>query len=241
MCESDGDARFYSAVADALFDGQDVLRKPDVMFTHCGGKDRLAMVVRALREVDVPTGVAVDFDVLNAEYPLRQLVEAAGGDWVTVEPLWKLVKDAIDAKKPELSAAEVREEVTKVLKNVADAVSLKAAKEEIQKLFRRSSPWAIAKTVGKAFVPSGQPTQAYAELKTKLQDLGVFVVEDGEVESFVRGVGNHGPKWVNEVLKRDLKADAELEAARKYVRMLITDVTTGVKPRQQPTALVSGS
>lgn len=222
VCEGDADARFYSAMADALVEAQDQsMRRPDVMFTHCGGKDRCSVVVRALREVDVPIAVVVDFDVLNAERPLRDIVEAAGGNWGVVAPDWKQVKSAIESKKPELTAAEVREGIDRVLVGVTGIAFPKEARDAIQRLFKRASPWATAKEVGRPFVPAGQVTQAFERLMEALRSYGVHVVEVGEVEGFARSVGNHGPKWVNETLKKDLKADPELEPARKFVERLM--------------------
>jgi predicted ATPase len=222
ICEGDADARFYSAVMDSLIEAKDqATRRPDVMFTHCGGKDRCPLVVRALREVDVPIAVVLDFDVLNAERPLRDIVEAAGGDWGAVEVDWGLIKRTIDSKKPELTTVEVIESITKVLKDVDATTFPKNAKDAIQKIFKRASPWSTAKEVGKTFIPAGQPTQAYERLVATLRGYGVHIVEVGEVEGFVRSVGNHGPKWVNEALKKNLKVDSELETARRFVERLV--------------------
>jgi hypothetical protein len=88
-------------------------------------------------------------------------------------------------------------------------------------VLKKSSPWAIAKEVGKSYVPSGDPTKAADRLLGALRRLGIHVVEVGEVEGFVRSVGNHGPAWVNEVLAKDLAADPELESARMFVADLI--------------------
>lgn len=85
---------------------------------------------------------------------------------------------------------------------VKDPIFPDSAKKAIQKIFRRSTPWATAKEVGKAFVPPGQPTQAYERLIGTLKQHGIYIVEVGELESFARSVGNHGPRWVNEVLKK---------------------------------------
>lgn len=222
VCEADADARFYSAVADAVIESQDPdARRPDVMFTQCGGKDRLAVVVRALHELDVPVVAVADFDVLNNEQPLRGIVEAAGGDWALVQPDWAQVKAAIDVKKAEPTAAEVKADIEKVLSGVEGATFPRSAKDAIHRIFRSSSPWATAKEVGKAFVPAGQPTQVYERLINTLNGIGIFVVEVGELESFVRSVGNHGPKWVNEALKKDLGRDPELAAARQFVTSLL--------------------
>ena len=57
-------------------------------------------------------------------------------------------------------------------------------------------------------------------LKKKIQKQ-IPVIDVGELESFVKSVGNHGPKWVSEVLEKNLKTDPELEVARKFVRQLI--------------------
>lgn len=222
VCEGDADARFYSAVADSLIDPQkENARRPDVMFVHCGGKDRIPMVVRALREVDVPVSIAVDFDILSSEQPLKDIVEAAGGDWSTVATDWGQVNTAINSKKPELSSDEVINDVKRVLAAVKDPIFPNNAKGEIGKIFRRASPWATAKSVGKTFIPSGDPTKIFERLMDSLKGYGIHIVEVGEVESFVRSVGNHGPRWVNEALKKDLRGEEELAPARKFVSELL--------------------
>jgi hypothetical protein len=196
-------------------------RRPDVMFTHCGGKARLAVVIRALREVDVPVRAVADFDILSEEQPLREVIEALGLAWSDVAGDWKLVKSAIDGKKPELSTTEVSEKIHSVLSRISEATFPGKAKDEIQSVLRRSSPWSNAKDVGKAFVPPGGPTKACERLLRLFRGSGLYVVEVGELESFVRSEGGHGPKWVNAVLGRDLLGDPELETARTFVQELM--------------------
>jgi hypothetical protein len=55
----------------------------------------------------------------------------------------------------------------------------------------------------------------------KFIEKGLLIPEVGELESFVKSIGNHGPKWLNEVLTKDLKNDIELEIARNFVRHII--------------------
>lgn len=225
--ESDSDCRFYAAVADAVcYSRTPEAPRPDVMFTHCGGKARLPMVIRALRELDVPVACVTDFDVLSEEQPLRAIFEAAGGDWSDISHAWKQVKTAIDSKKPELSSEEVIREIQTVLTGISDASFPAAAKRQINTILRRSSPWSNAKAVGKAVVPSGDPTVACNRLLLKLREYGIFVVEVGELEGFAKSVGNHGPAWVNQVLEKDLKTDSELAAARDFVSALVCPSST---------------
>ena len=53
---------------------------------------------------------------------------------------------------------------------------------------------------------------------------GRFVVPVGELESFVRSVGGHGPKWVSEVLKKDLANDPELDNAKSFVQSIFPSI-----------------
>lgn len=203
VCESDGDCRFYAAVMDALFEAkEEVRRRPDIMFTHCGGKGRLPLVIRSLRELEVPIAVVADFDVLSEERPLRDIVEAAGGDGNAVEKDWKEVKTAVDAKKPELNTDEIKKEVSDILADTQGAVFPPAAKKRIQAILRRSSPWSTAKSIGIQYVPNGQPSQACTRLFDVLHTLGVFVVPVGELEGFSKTTDGKGPSWVNEAIKK---------------------------------------
>jgi len=179
------------------------------------------MVVRALRAAGVPVCAVTDFDVLNDENPLRPIYDSLGGNWDQIEADWRNVKAAIESKKPELSAGEVRKEIETVLSDVKDGSFPKASAQQIQAILRRSSPWATAKTVGKAFVPSGDPHTTYHRLIEKLAKQGLFVVEVGESEGFARSVGGHGPQWVNEVLPKLVARDPELNLAREFVKRLL--------------------
>jgi hypothetical protein len=223
LCESDADCRFYAAVMDVLHESTGTLeRKRDCMFTHCGGKARLPLVIRSLKEVDVPLAVVTDFDVLSEEYPLRAIVEASRGVWSEFSQDWRAVKRSVDGKKPELTTSDVKTEIDKILSAISDTAFPLAARKQIEKLLRRTSPWSIAKSLGKAYVPNGQPSQACNRLLTALKAIGVFVVPVGELECFAKTVDLHGPSWVNGVLKKNLRDDAELQEAREFVSEIVS-------------------
>lgn len=222
VCESDSDCRFYSAITDALIETSDNdQRRPDLMFTHCGGKARLPQAIRSLRELGVHTSVVTDFDVLNDERPLRDIVEAAGGDWNSIAFDWKQVKHAVDGKKPELSTDEVKREIENSLSLASGAMFPDATKKQIQAILKRSSPWANAKSVGVQFIPNGEASKACVRLLESLEGIGVYVVPVGELEGFAKSAGGHGPSWVAEVLKMDLKNNAGFDPAKQFVAKVI--------------------
>jgi len=220
ICESDSDCRFYSAVLSAIYEGTDSI-SPDLLFIHCGGKHRIPTVVKSLVKLNVPVRVVTDFDVLNDINPLKLIYEEIGGAWIDIESDWKIVKNSIDQKRPELETKELKSEVDSIFASTDERIVPKTKISEIQKLLTKASPWAHAKEVGKSFVPSGDPTKAYDRMQGQLLKKGLHIVEVGQLESFAKSIGNHGPKWVNEVMTKDLKLDAELKDAREFILRVI--------------------
>ena len=116
LAEADADCRFYAAILDAIL--VDDIQHPDTMFIHCGGKDRMPKVLRALAAIGVGVSVVADFDVLRDENPLRGIVEALGGTWADIEGDWRRVKNAVEGTKPELNSDEVVAEIKSELDRV---------------------------------------------------------------------------------------------------------------------------
>lgn len=221
LCESDSDCRFYSAILSSIFEGTDSV-SPDILFIHCGGKHRIPTVVKSLAKLNVNVRVIADFDVLNDIAPLKDIFEEMGGIWTEIESDWRIVKNSIDQKRPELETNDLRKEIESIFDSTTDKIIPKIKVSEIQKVLKKASAWAHAKEVGKSFIPSGDPTRAFDRVQSKLIEKGLHVVEVGQLESFVKSIGNHGPKWVNEVMTKNLKTDTELEAARQFVQQIIS-------------------
>tara|TARA_R110001592_G_scaffold149963_1_gene375548 strand:+ start:251 stop:1930 length:1680 start_codon:yes stop_codon:yes gene_type:complete len=220
ICESDSDCRFFSAILSSQYDALGAI-SPDVLFIHCGGKHRVPTVIKALKKLNVPMSIVTDFDVLNNINPIKTIYENLGGNWAEVEKDWKLVKSEIERKRPEFLTIDLKEEIKGVFDSTTDRIFPKNKISEIHRALKKASPWTEAKQVGKAYIPSGNPTQAFERIQIKFKGIGFYILEVGELECFDKTIGNHGPKWVNKVLEKDLKTDIELESARKFVNEII--------------------
>lgn len=221
ICESDSDCRFYSALIDAQYEDAETAA-PDILFVHCGGKHRIPIIISALKQLNVPMRVVCDFDLLNAESPLRPIFELLGGDWNQVKSDWELVKREIEQKRPEFLTEDVKQELSSIVDSVAERIFPNEKCSEIKSVLRKSSAWTEAKQVGKSYIPRGNATQAFERLQVKCEARGLFILEVGEVECFSKTTAGHGPGWVSDVLAKDLKLDAELEGARSFVAQLVS-------------------
>ncbi|WP_120529006.1 AAA family ATPase [Corallococcus exercitus] len=222
LCEADGDCRFYASILDAIQSADSNTRMPDVMFTSTGGKHKIPAIAAALASIGVPTRAIVDFDILNNHSPLKEAIEALGGNWDAFEARWKRVKTGVEQFRPELETAHVRKEIEKLLEQVSTPTFPLDVAKSIQGVLKRASPWDAAKQLGLDAVPKGQLRQVAEALLADLKQLGLFVVESGEMESFDQTVGGHGNAWLAEVLRKDLRQDPRLENARRFIQGLFS-------------------
>ena len=216
ICEADSDCRFYSAILGAVLEKRGEI-SPDVMFAASGGKDRMPVIIQALRRLGVKIRVIADFDVLRDEGTLFAIVHALGGDSNLVEPLWRQLKTNVQSQTPPLSTNQVREKITSTLDETKMASVSDRTVETIKQALKATSPWHYAKLAGVNTLASGQPRAKLDELLNYLKCCGLFVVSCGEIERFVPSIGAHGPKWVAQALAKVVLTDPELEAARVFI------------------------
>lgn len=175
ICESDSDCRFYSAILQSLYEIDSNI-SPDYLFTHCGGKHRVASVVKALKKLNVEIHAILDFDILNDINPLKEIFEECGGNWSSIESDWKTVKSSVDSKRPELETEDLKKELIPLIESTSERIFPQEKIKKINSLLKKASAWSHAKQVGKSFIPNGQPTQAYQRLIIELEKVGLLVV-----------------------------------------------------------------
>ncbi|MFC6025884.1 ATP-dependent nuclease [Methylobacterium mesophilicum] len=217
ITEADGDCRFYEAIADAQLGSNQ-----STFYTYAGGKDRIAVIVSALRAVQVPVKVIVDFDVFAGDKAFKGIVEAYGIDWETCRAPINSIRSAVQSKKPWLVGRGFKERVRQVLNEIPDNEIVDKSKiTTINLAMREASPWEAIKDAGMAVVPQGEVTSQLVSLVDRLSRVGFYIVPVGQMERFCKSIGDKGPRWVTEVLKRDLVTDPELQEARQFVAKVV--------------------
>lgn len=218
LCESDSDCRYYAAVRDALTPDADAARRPELLFTHCGGKARLHVVIRALRAVKVPVVVVADFDLLRNQGDVRRVVDAAGGDWDAVEANLHLVNSALLSETQSLRRTSTIDALTERIASMGDILTA-ADVTALRGILKVDTGWEKVKRAGINGVPQGDAMRAAREVLDSLRQMGILVVPVGELERFDPEVGGHGPAWANEVLARSRHLAPTVEA-RTFVTQI---------------------
>jgi len=218
ICEGDADCRFYAAMTDAVSED---IATPDLAFVYGAGLSRLPTIINALKPLGVPVRVVTDFDILREDDGLKSIFESLGGDWSSIrEPVQKIQK-AINAKKPEIPKSDALKEIEKVFAAESGTSLTDKMIRAVKATLKKASAWSEAKRSGKTFIPSGEATTAYFKLVADLKAVGLYVLDVGELESFCKSIGGHGPDWVVQVLEKDLLQDSELQSARDFASELL--------------------
>ena len=226
ICESDSDCTFYSSILD-LPEIHGV-QQPDVLFIHANGKDRMATLARALKELDVQVDVIADIDILKSTDVLKNTFETLGGEWTAIESMVRIVRCPIE-QKPWSNARKIKEDILEKLDTVpSEGAFPREKRSEIEAIFRKATPWDAVKEAGETAIPSGQATQQFGSLKEYCKQVGLWIVPVGELEGFCKSIGGHGPRWVQQVLEgRDLSTDSDLQRARDFVREIWNSRSSG--------------
>jgi len=199
VCESESDCWFYSSMVE------DGTQSADFFFCHSGGKAALYKVARPLRRMGIALSIIADFDLINNEDTLSRLVSALGGKWDSMKVEWKRIASDIQSSTsapPTIDA--VKECITAAIaRSKPDSIYLtKQLADQISGCAKFKSGWDSVKRFGENGIPPGAAQVSWQNLNTKLKELGLHLVPVGELESFDRDSGDHGPDWVRNTLER---------------------------------------
>lgn len=192
ICEGDPDRAVYQAATRRSVDSTG---GEDVLFIHTNGKDAMKGPATGLRESATPVCAIVDIDVLNSEKTLCEIVTACSGK-VLPKAILKSRNDfasAIEGVTPMEAYAAMIENVGVWL--AAPPSDLRDARRSLVTAVKSgTSKWEKLKKRGVSMLPE-IVQQLFFELIKELKQFGVFVVPDGELETWVKLKEGKGKDW----------------------------------------------
>lgn len=200
LCESDSDCKMYSLVDEALKQEQN--RYSETLFVHCGGKQRMAKVVLALRSLEIDVKLIPDLDVLNDEATFKGITDSFAIDQNLIQGKYRIICSDIGNKHKNVNRESAKVDIDRILDSSSSEYLTSSEIERIRSVIKTESGWKAIKEYGVSGIPQGNASKAFAELDATLKNHGIFLVPVGELENFVRTVGGHGPAWVNKVLEQ---------------------------------------
>lgn len=200
LCESDSDCKIYSIIENHL--KREKGKYSETLFIHCGGKHRMAKIVKALRVLNIDVKLITDIDVLNDDKVLRAIIEVFNIEWSSVEKFYRVIVSNLHSSKEKINRNDARMFINNVLDSSEKTELTGEEIKEIRSAISLVSKWEGLKSSGTAALPAGDATSAFKNLDNILKNAGIYIVPVGELECFIKEVGGHGPEWANQVLEK---------------------------------------
>ncbi|MBV1928329.1 MAG: ATP-binding protein [Gammaproteobacteria bacterium] len=213
ICEDDSDCRLINSIADHLASKSEE-QWQDTAYIPTGGKHGIPKIASVLREIGVPVKAVFDIDFLSERSLVKNSVDAFGGDWSQIEPIWTRVDSAVRGGIKPKSVTEIKTNISSILEQSNEG---ELPKGDIIEAMKQGKPWNEVKRFGVLAIPNGESQSDYNALKESLEAIGIYLIPVGEVENFCLEMGCHGPKFVTKLLSTVPLDDSRLTELRAFV------------------------
>ena len=170
-------------------------KNDNFVFIHAHNKQTLHEIVSILKTSSVPVAVITDFVILNSKQTFTDLIKALTNSELanSIEVRDELEKIVLERPEGDIKRG-VRIEIEEMLTNLEQS-EISVVRCQLKHLGKKLSYWEEAKTKGiKHFLSTTQ--KSIEKMLTECKEFGLFIVPNGELESWVPlGMKNKG-KWI---------------------------------------------
>jgi hypothetical protein len=166
----------------------------------------MASLANAYRQLEIPTAVMADFDLLKNETEFAAVYTALGGNFAHIEVLYRSTAKQLGDQSPVISTQDFIAEFRGLLGAIeAEQRVSSESKRKASELIENAADWSEAKKYGLDKLKGGARSDA-KKLVERCQDCGLFLVEKGELESWWRDGPANKREWIAAAISK-LSAD----------------------------------
>lgn len=214
ICESDSDCQFYSAIQTHI--KEKLSKRDNTFFVYSSTKNRMKVIVDALRPLNVDYRVIADLDLLREENDIKSLYVSCGGKWEDIADVFSKFSLALKDEKNTISKDDLKACFVDLIEKNGKEEYDKTSLQELKRRVTLDKKWAALKKDGIKAIP-GEAKEAFGIIDGLLKQANIFLVPNGELEGFVAASG-HGPSWVANVMGQYPDYADEIYAdARQFV------------------------
>lgn len=196
VTEADRDSHFYEAAIDADRETSSPESPAhNLMFLGSNGKQNMARIVALMRKLGVRTVSCPDLDILDDSKVLRRLVEAHGGNWEDLEPIYKKATNEFKGNPSPPTVQKAKQDIDAAFAKNTDQRVTESLAKAVKKAVTFVSKWSKLKESGdRAFKADKESATA---LLDALDELGIVTVKVGILENFLTTTSApKGPEWL---------------------------------------------
>lgn len=206
ICEGEADIMFFKWALEGTKTGK---RLDEGFWISAYGKAAIPGILEDMHKLGVRARCVFDLDVLLSPEILSRVCATVGVDFGRYRTLLATVADGI--KVP--PAADALEKIGKIITSMDETADdepsrLNAVREIKKSAESLGKSWAL-KSIGVGVLPKGQLYTSVLNFIVTMRSHGVVILEEGEIENYVPGIGRHGQAWVRAALEAGKLATAQ--------------------------------
>lgn len=218
VCEGDTDRMIYRMVADKI--------KPqhEILFIHSHNKQTTPIVVNTLENCAVPVYSVVDIDIFHEDKEYEKIIDAHKVKLESkyIETQSKVKNFISDNRNDTKIRDDLKKELDQLLKDCSTSVDVTILKSKISKLNKLFSNWYQFKKQGINFISDEVIRIELRDLVKFLKTKNLYIVDVGELESWIPGNHSKGKNWINyAVIEINKKIP---EPLKTFIEEIITKV-----------------
>lgn len=227
VCESDADRIFYNTIAT------NILNVHRILFIHAHSKQVIKDVVELLNDISVPVAGIVDIDILNGVRDLTNLLSKLNVEQILLNEIRNKsaeLNQLIVEIPDEQQYSDLLKELTNLYSEIENKKhnNFQDLKSALKRVYNSPSKWKDIKKFG----INGFQTQAQKDLSKEVIALcktkGVFIVPNGELESWISIDGVSQKKdWILPALEK-VNNNQDVEDVKIFIRDILTYLNADV-------------
>ena len=220
---------YYGAVLDELVEsGKLDRRTTDFHFTHCSGANRIHEAVSSLVAAKIPTASILDMDVLEDATVLQRIIDAHGGlpQGISIDSQLNTLRSHVKQTSRPVLRRDADARIKEVLGSAQTDHLTPTDVSLIRQHIRSLGGWQDLETRGlSALIGTGEPYRAAKKIIEVLAGIGIYVVPNGELESFHPSLDRKDKqRWLAEAIEEKLYAELgdQLDFVQSTVEYLLS-------------------
>lgn len=193
ICEADSDRIFYQTVMSRH------LKNDNFVFIHAHSKETLHSIVNLLKNSSIPVLVITDFDIFNSKKTFEELIKGLTDENIAeIISITEYMEKIIIKQNIDIIKSNLRNEMDWLNKNIEE-MEIEEIRNKLKNIRKRVSFWDDVKIKGLNYF-EGDDYNKINSVLNKCKEFGLFIVPNGELESWLSlGIRNKG-KWIVEAL-----------------------------------------
>ena len=201
ICEGEADIMFFKWALEGSKVGK---RLEESFWISAYGKAAMPSILEDMQKLGVQARCVFDLDVMLSPDILERVCAIVGVRFDQHRGILNALAKSIKVPPAAEALLEIERTITSIDEGADDELHASQPSEKSRNRLNRLASRGLLKTMGTRALPKGDLHAKVLAFIALMRSRGIIILEEGEIENYVPGVGGHGQAWVRAALEAGL-------------------------------------